>query len=241
MVYHFNNHGAGKIRQLKLKANEEARQDIDSDEKYQEAVEAEKPWYKRAGKFISEGYQSTKEGIKSGLGFDTEKQSEVRNANYEMVLGNANVVPFTQDRKADLDLIQGFFDGYTGNNTTLDVVARVSAWKDTQILKIISDWDAQESHKSKQHSIILPIEFEFEIPGISGFKMGDTFTIIDLPKKQYCERYFQVVEVSHQIEQSIWKTKIRGQMRNEKSGYKPDVSPKTYDDVILAKTTSVKS
>ena len=237
MVYHFNNHGAGKIRQLKLEANEEARQELDSDKKYQEAVEAEKPWYKRAGKVIGEAY----DGVKASIGFDTEKQSEVRNANYEMVLGNANVVPFTQDRKADLDLIQGFFDGYTGNNTTLDVVARVSAWKDTQILKIISDWDAQESHKSKQHSIILPIEFEFEIPGISGFKIGDTFTIIDLPKKQYCERYFQVVEVSHQIEQSIWKTKIRGQMRNEKSGYKPDVSPKTYDDVILAKTTSVKS
>ena len=177
-----------------------------------------------------------KESTKSFLGFDTDKQSEVRNANYEMVLGNANVVPFTQDRKADLDLIQGFADVMTSNNTTLDEVARVSAWKDTQILKIISDYDARDANgKSKQHSIILPIEFEFEIPGISGFKMGDTFTIIDLPKKQYCERYFQVVEVSHQIEQSIWKTKIRGKMRNEKSGYSADVSPKEYDDVILGK------
>lgn len=232
MIYHFNNHGAGKKRQLALKEQEERRQAFDNDEKYEEAVEAEKPWYKKTGKWFSEKY----EGAKSWVGFDTDKQSEVRNANYEMVLGNANVVPFTQDRNAELDLIQGFADVMTSNNTTLDEVARVSAWKDTQILKIISDYDARDANgKSKQHSIILPIEFEFEIPGISGFKMGDTFTIIDLPKKQYCERYFQVVEVSHQIEQSIWKTKIRGKMRNEKSGYSADVSPKEYDDVILGK------
>ena len=236
MIYHFNNHGAGKKRQLALKEQEERRQAFDNDEEYKEAVEAEKPWYKKIGKSISETYDAAKESTKSFLGFDTDKQSEVRNANYEMVLGNANVVPFTQDRNAELDLIQGFADVMTSNNTTLDEVARVSAWKDTQILKIISDYDARDANgKSKQHSIILPIEFEFEIPGISGFKMGDTFTIIDLPKKQYCERYFQVVEVSHQIEQSIWKTKIRGKMRNEKSGYSADVSPKEYDDVILGK------
>jgi|MDTC01.1.fsa_nt_gb hypothetical protein len=246
MIYHFNNHGAGKQRQLALQKQEEQRQDQmakegDSDAEYNEAVEAEGPWYKKAGNWISETYQSTKEGTKKLLGFDTEKVGEVRNANYEMVLGNANVIPSTQDRKANLDLIQGFADVYTGNNTTLDKVAKVSAWKDTQILKIISDYDARDANAaSKQHSIILPIEFEFEIPGISGFKMGDTFTIIDLPKKQYCERYFQVVEVSHQIEQSIWKTKIRGAMRNEKSGYKDGVSPKTYDDIILANKTFKK-
>jgi hypothetical protein len=242
MIYHFNNHGAGKKRQFALQKQEEARQDFDNDEEYKEKEsEAEGPSWKKTGKWISEAYDSAKEGTKSFLGFDTEKIGEVRNANYEMVLGNANVVPFTQDRNAELDLIQGFADVITSNNTTLDEVARVSSWKDTQILKIISDYDARDANgNAKQHSIILPIEFEFEIPGISGFKMGDTFTIIDLPKKQYCERYFQVVEVSHQIEQSIWKTKIRGAMRNEKSGYTAGVSPKTYADVILPKTTSKK-
>lgn len=241
MIYHFNNYGAGKQRQLALKNQEEQRQAQIAkdggytDVEYNEAVAAEEPNWKKAGNWLSEKYNSAKEGIKSGLGFDTEKIGEVRNANYEMVLGNANVVPCTQDRNAELDLIQGLADVVTSNNTTLDEVAKVSAWKDTQILKIISDYDAKLENKNKQHSIILPIEFEFEIPGISGFKMGDTFTIIDLPKKQYCERYFQVVEVSHQIEQSIWKTKIRGAMRNEKSGYSDKVSPKTYGDVILGK------
>ena len=29
---------------------------------------------------------------------------------------------------------------------------------------------------------LLPIEFEFTLPGVSGFKIGDTFSITDLPR-----------------------------------------------------------
>ena len=42
--------------------------------------------------------------------------------NYELVLNNINVIPYIQDRKVNLDLIQGFFDLNRGNNSTLDVV-----------------------------------------------------------------------------------------------------------------------
>ena len=61
---------------------------------------------------------------------------------------------------------------------------------------------------------LLPIEFEFTLPGVSGFKIGDTFSITDLPR--YNDKVFQVVEVSHSIEQSIWTTTVRGKLRNEK-------------------------
>ena len=219
MIYHFNNleqGGAGAEYNKKQQDQEEFR--AKEDKMYEDAVEkAEAPWYKRKYNWIKKKGSDLVDASKSVLGFDSEEVKEVRNANYEMILNNANVIPYTQDREANLDLIQGTFDLYRGDNATLYEVARVSAWKDTEILKIITNVD--ESASAEKHSIILPIEFEFETVGISGFKLGDTFTIYDLPKEEYRTRYFQVLEVTHQIEQSIWKTKIRGAMRNEKSGW----------------------
>ena len=93
---------------------------------------------------------------------------------------------------------------------------RVSTWRDTQILREIKNLDEGKEfgEKGEVNIPLLPIEFEFTLPGVSGFKIGDTFSITDLPR--YNDKVFQVVEVSHSIEQSIWTTTVRGKLRNEK-------------------------
>ena len=63
---------------------------------------------------------------------------------------------------------------------------------------------------------------------MSGFKIGDTFSITDLPR--YNDKVFQVVEVSHSIEQSIWTTTVRGKLRNEKADVGGEL--KVYEDKV---------
>jgi len=109
-------------------------------------------------------------------------------------------------------------------------VARVSSWRDTQILRTIKNLDEAVSFSNDGVANIplLPIEFEFTLPGVSGFKIGDTFSITDLPK--YNDKVFQVVEVSHSIEQSIWTTTVRGKLRNEKADVGGEL--KVYEDKV---------
>lgn len=201
---------------------------IQSDEDYNKKVEDEE--LSTAGK-IWEGIKSGYKETKDFFGIEEEDIKEVRNANYEMVLNNATVVPGTQNRKDNTDLITGTLDLKTSNNTTLDKIAKVSSWKDTELLKTIRGWDDAIQYGqdgSPMNDVPLPIEFDFEVPGVSGFKLGDTFTITDLPK--YNTKFFQVVEVSHTIEQSIWKTKIRAKLRNQEADL--DGKLKNYDDKI---------
>ena len=201
---------------------------IQSDEDYNKKVEDEDlGWWGRRWENVKSGYKATKEFI----GVEEEDVKEVRNANYELVLNNATVVPGTQNRKDNTDLITGTFDLNDDNNTTLDKIAKVISWKDTELLKTIRKWDEMiqwAKDGSPMNDVPLPIEFDFEVPGVSGFKLGDTFAITDLPK--YNTKFFQVVEVGHTIEQSIWKTKIRAKLRNQEADL--DGELKYYEDKI---------
>ena len=236
-IYNFNDFneetgegGAGGSFLAKQRAREEAA--AKEDEEYNEQLEQEeKPWYEKGWDAVKGAASDVGSGIKEGLGFEADDIKEVRNANYELVLNNANVIPYIQDRKANLDLIQGFFDLNRGNNSTLDVVARVSTWRDTQILREIKNLDEGKEFGEKGEVAnipLLPIEFEFTLPGVSGFKIGDTFSITDLPR--YNDKVFQVVEVSHSIEQSIWTTTVRGKLRNEKADVGGEL--KVYEDKV---------
>ena len=59
----------------------------------------------------------------------------------------------------------------------------------------------------------MPITFTFTILGLSGIKTGDLFRIEDLPA-QYANSVFQVVEISHELTENLWKTTVVGKMRN---------------------------
>jgi len=232
LIYLFNETVSDAEEEREKKEKEQAKDaGILSDEEYNEKLEKnDKAWYEKSWDWISKSASDVGSGIK-GVFVEADDIKEVRNANYELVLSNANVIPYIQDRKANLDLIQGFFDLNRGNNSTLDVVARVSTWRDTQILRTIKNLDeaVEFAQKGEVANIpLLPIEFEFTLPGVSGFKIGDTFSITDLPR--YYDKVFQVVEVSHSIEQSIWTTTVRGKLRNEKADV--DGELKVYEDKV---------
>ena len=228
-IYLFNEKVADEQERKEENEKKAAKEKgIISDEEYNQKLEQkDKAWYEIAGDWLSDVGQDIKH-----IFVEEDDIKEVRNSNYELILGNANVVPAIQDRKANLDLIQGFFDLNRGNNSTLDVVAKVSSWKDFQILRTIKNVDeAKEFTKNGVANIpLLPIEFEFTVPGVSGFKIGDTFSITDLPR--YNDKVFQIVEVSHSIEQSIWTTTVRGKLRNETADFKNNENLEEYPNKI---------
>jgi hypothetical protein len=153
-----------------------------------------------------------------------EKAAEVeqKKANYEYFVENACVVPSTQDRDANMDFVKGFWDMYSGNDVNIESLAVVGSWNDSAVLKkvqmlnegLLAGGDAKTS---KLNVPLLPIKFNFTIHGVSGIRVGDTFSIIDLPGK-YNTKVFQVTQVAHDIAQNLWSTKIEGSMRNMEAG-----------------------
>lgn len=153
-------------------------------------------------------------------------------ANYEFFVQNACVVPYIQDRTANRDMTKntwawGFLNS-TSNDVSFNDMVKVSSWEDPSVLKKVQLYNdgffatAQDKKNYAENllsknSSPLPIKFNFTIHGVSGIRVGDTFSIIDLPNK-YNTRVFQVRQVSHDIAQNIWTTTIEGQMMNMKAG-----------------------
>jgi len=144
-----------------------------------------------------------------------ENEEKQRKSNYEFFADLATVVPKIQDRNADLDLAAGFWDWNSSNNVNLEDLALVVSWDDTNLLKNVQEFNAgrlddiSTKEESEKNAIILPIKFNFTIHGVSGLKVGDTFNITDLPGN-YKKKIFQVTQISHNVEQSIWKTSVEG-------------------------------
>ena len=148
-------------------------------------------------------------------------------SNYEFFANNALVVPRPQDKDEDMDIVDNLGpDG--GDTVTLSEIAMVGAWADANVLKKLQQLNEgtlavggglgeNMGSTSTLNVPLLPIKFNFTIHGVSGIRVGDTFHIADLPTK-YKNKVFQVVNVSHSIEQNLWSTKIEGQLRNLKIG-----------------------
>ena len=68
---------------------------------------------------------------------------------------------------------------------------------------------------------MLPIKFTFTIHGVSGLKVGDTFSIEDLPGPKFRTKVFQITSIEHDIAQNIWTTKVEGSLRNLNAGVAP--------------------
>jgi len=144
---------------------------------------------------------------------DKPDEDEIRAKNYEIFIGKACIMPTLNDRneipnasKSFLGFLRGISEGYT----SIENLAVISAWSDASIFSLI---ELKCSNEAGKNPMILPIEFEFEIHGISGIRVGDIFKIVDLPTK-YKNGIFQVVETSHVISGTQWKTTVKGKFRN---------------------------
>ena len=157
-------------------------------------------------------------------------EAKSKKSNYEFFANNALVLPAPQDRDADMDVVDNL--GPDGSDTvSLDEIVLVGAWADSNVLKKLQQLnegtcniDGLLSESAGTTSTLnvplLPIKFNFTIHGVSGIRVGDTFSILDLPTK-YKNKVFQVVNVAHSIEQNLWSTKIEGQLRNLVRGTGP--------------------
>lgn len=149
--------------------------------------------------------------------------SKSKKSNYEFFANNALVIPAPQDRDADMDVVDNW--GIDGSDTvSLDELVLVGSWADSNVLKklqqlnegtcsVNGELSESAGTTSTLNVPLLPIKFNFTIHGVSGIRVGDTFSILDLPTK-YKNKVFQVVNVAHSIEQNLWSTKIEGQLRN---------------------------
>jgi hypothetical protein len=152
----------------------------------------------------------------------SEKLEEQREANYEYIVANGTIIPMEQDREQNKDLANESYDYYSGNDTTFEEFAVCAGWNDPQVLKKVQLMNEGLLSGGKStvgwlNVPLLPIKFNFTIHGVSGIRVGDTFTIIDLPGK-YKTKVFQVTQVGHDIAQNLWSTKVEGSMRNMEAG-----------------------
>lgn len=146
-------------------------------------------------------------------GGETSKpdEDEVRKTNYELFMQFATVVPKVKDREGDFDAAEGaWYNIFNNANASLEDIVIVGAWSDKALFKKL--YKNQDSSKDPTN-ILIPIKFEFETFGLTGINTGELFKIIDLPKK-YSNTAFQVVNISHELSNNLWKTKVEGQLRN---------------------------
>lgn len=127
-------------------------------------------------------------------------------------MSKATVVPKIKDRDADdMDAAEGaWYNIFNNADANIEDVVTVISWSDPDIFRTL---DKNDGNAKKANNVLIPITFTFTTLGVSGIKTGDMFRILDLPK-QYTDTVFQVVEVSHELSDNLWKTTVIGKMRN---------------------------
>lgn len=151
---------------------------------------------------------------------DEEEEAEARKLNYELFMGKAGVFPKIQDRNGNTDAEKDWYDFFSDTNAnTLKGLLVVGTWNDSGLLKTIQLKDEGKdipipAKGQSQNSVLLPIKFNFTIPGVSGLLIGNIFKITDIPQK-YADRVFQVTKVEHSIQDGGWSTSVEAQIRNQ--------------------------
>ena len=171
----------------------------------------------------SDLYQQASDELGEATGlWNSKEEQETRDANYDFFMKRAGVFPRGIDRndvmRADTgigaDIVAALTSDYQAG---ISKVLWVGTYDDVVLLKQFetSDFKNTKSKGGGDHAlnpVLLPIKFNFTIHGVSGLKVGDIFTVTDLPSK-YANRVFQITQVEHEIA-DIWTTKVESQMRN---------------------------
>jgi hypothetical protein len=191
---------------------------------------------KKAGKaaagFFSELADNTVKGFNSvakGAGdfYDNVTGAEedaTRDKNYELFIGKAAVYPFLNNREEIPVATNDFWSlnaarAITEGTSTIQNIAFVGAWKSANVFKTLDGGCVDKSeNKDKIQSEnsnppLLDVKFTFEIHGLSGIRVGDLFKLIDVPV-QYTGGVFQVLETSHVVDGTQWKTTVSSKFRN---------------------------
>jgi len=158
---------------------------------------------------------SEKKALKDKNAADNKKNLEdQKKSNYEAFGNVATIVPRIQYRKGGIDVKTSIFNN-PNNDVNIEDLMMIVAYDDESTLKSVEEYNRGKDKgefivkKDKEKNAFpLPIKFNFTLHGISGIRVGDTFNVKDLPG-DYKKKIFQVTQVEHNIEQSIWKTSVQ--------------------------------
>jgi hypothetical protein len=93
----------------------------------------------------------------------------------------------------------------------------------------------------RKKDIITPIELEVTIDGTGGIYAGEAFSSTYIPKKYRDACVFQIMDVSHSVDTTGWKTTLRGLMRIDYGYGKKKPLVEELKDLISKKSTSSES
>ena len=139
-------------------------------------------------------------------------------SNWIMFMEKAAVFPRIND-PSKIDFAPGTLFNLSSDDAYVGTLV-VGAWEDPQLLRQVYEFDMRDPDDTRVKRFeprtnpgYLPIEVEFMIHGISGFKVGDMIHFKDLPHV-YREKIFTVMNVAQVIDGDMWKTTVTTACRN---------------------------
>jgi hypothetical protein len=152
---------------------------------------------------------------------DQEEETPPSNAkSFEIFSNRAGVFSRVQDRKGKLDIVNNLTDSELSKKSdgTIESLLCVGTWDDKSALKTVEliDRDLVKNIKGevdKEYTNnVNPIpglaRVQFQVQGLSGFKVGDMLQFEGIPFKYGPPSFYQVVKTGHTISGTTWVTDI---------------------------------
>ncbi len=139
-----------------------------------------------------------------------QTQEEILKTNLQNFLRKGTVVGKTMKRGIDVN--DDLFHFSLNSRTNVDDIFITVSWNDPELLKL---FELGTPPDGINDPILLGVEFNFEVLGMSGFQVGTVFQLRDLPAN-YSNRVFQIMSTTNTISDDVWKTSVKSQLRNIK-------------------------
>lgn len=144
---------------------------------------------------------------------------------FELFSNRAGVFSRIQDRKGKLDIVNNLTDPELSKKSdgTIESLLCVGTWDDRAALKKVELIDRGldstikgEVNKERTNNVN-PIpglaRVQFQVQGLSGFKVGDMMQFEGIPFKYGPPSFYQIVKTSHSIAGSTWVTDVQCDFR----------------------------
>jgi len=167
--------------------------------------------------------EKDKEPTGNTPGSDTDSKEDAKAKSYELFAERAGIFSKIQDREGKIDIADTTIDLKSSNDGVIEDLLTVGTWNDPAALKQIELIDKglvkgapksqTKKEAQKQNPPLGLAEFNFDIHGASGFKVGDQFRVKGLPSKFGAPSLYQVVKVDQALSTEGWTTSVKGKLR----------------------------
>ena len=167
--------------------------------------------------------EKDKEPTGNTPGSDTDSKEDAKAKSYELFAERAGIFSKIQDREGKIDIADTTIDLKSSNDGVIEDLLTVGTWNDPAALKQIELIDKglvkgapksqTKKEAQKQNPPLIGAEFNFDIHGASGFKVGDQFRVKGLPSKFGAPSLYQVVKVDQALSTEGWTTSVKGKLR----------------------------